>query len=87
MLFLKDIQDKKKLAERYQQLASTNQEQFAALRQEMEDALRKQLIEESKKGKNMRRFVSSLIGLFTLIAGAALGAYFKDIVAWLGIGA
>ena len=84
---LEDIEEKKKLAERYQHLANTNQEQFAALRQEMEDALRRQLIEESQKGKNMRRFISFLIGLFTLIAGAALGAYFKDIVGWLGIGA
>lgn len=84
---LEDIDEKKKLAERYQHLANTSQEQFAALRQEMEDALRRQLIEESQKGKNMRRFISLLIGLFTLIAGAALGAYFKDIVAWVGIGA
>ena len=84
---LEDIEEKKKLAERYEHLASTNQEQFAALRQEMEDALRKQLIEESNKGKNMRRFVSFLITVFTLVVGAALGAYFKDIVAWFGIGA
>ncbi|MFX4228723.1 MAG: hypothetical protein ACFHHU_12865 [Porticoccaceae bacterium] len=84
---LEDIEEKKKLAERYQQLASTNKEQFAALRQEMEDALRRQLIEESQKGKNIRRFVSFLIGLLTLIAGAALGAYFKEVIAWIGIGA
>lgn len=77
---LETIKDKKALAERYEQLANTNQAQFHAFRQEMEEALRQKLIEQSKNGRKLRQAASITISLFTLIAGAALGAYFKDIV-------
>jgi len=82
---LEEIEHKKSLAERYRELANTNKAKFSAIRQEMEDALRQQLVEQSEQGKGLRRFVSVLIGLVTLIAGAALGAYFKDIVAWFNV--
>lgn len=80
---LEKIKDKKALAERYEQLASTNQAQFYAFRQEMEEAIRQELIEQSKKGRKLRQAASITISLITLIAGGALGAYFKDIVHWI----
>ena len=81
-LLLEEIEEKKVLAERYTQLVNTNQAQFAAFRQEMEESLRKQLIAQSKQGRRLRQAASAIISLITLLTGAALGAYFKDIVQW-----
>ena len=63
-------------------MAEINKENFSALKGEMEDAFRKELEEQSSKGKGFRRAASISIWLFTLIIGAALGAYFKDMVTW-----
>jgi len=79
---LQEIDEKKKLADRYQKLAQTNQEEFAAFRQEMEESLRKELTEQAAKGKRLRQVASLFIWVVTLVAGAALGAYFKEIVSW-----
>ena len=79
---LQEIEEKKNMAERYECLAKTNQEEWNAFRNEMEDALRKELISQSEQGKTMRRVASSIIWLVTLILGAALGTFFKEIVAW-----
>ena len=75
-----DIEEKKKSAEHYAILAKTNQEAFAPFRVEMERAIREQLITQANKGKRLRQTVSFFIWLFTLVAGAALGAYFQTIV-------
>lgn len=75
---------KNKLADRYQTLTETNKETFEAFRQEMEEALRRELTEQANQDKRLRQIASSIIWLVTLIVGAALGAYFKDIVAWIG---
>ncbi|EID4382706.1 hypothetical protein K6U66_11765 [Vibrio alginolyticus] len=80
---LTTIDEKKKLADRYQTLAETNKEAFEAFRQEMEEALRNELVEQANKGKRLRQLASGIIWLVTLIAGAALGSYFKEIIAWL----
>lgn len=80
---LAEIAEKKKLAERYEILAKTNQEEFAAFREEMEESLRKELLKQAAKGRRLRRVASLLLWVITLVAGAALGAYFKDIVGWL----
>ena len=79
---LTQVEEKKKLAERYEQLASTNQEKFSSYRQEMEEMLRQELVSQSEKGKKLRRTVSFAIWAFTLVSGAALGAYFKEIMLW-----
>jgi len=79
---LTEIEEKKKLAERYQNLAEISQEKFEAFRLEMEETLRKEIIAQSDKGKRARQIASFLIWFFTLILGAALGTYFKDIVTW-----
>lgn len=79
---LKEVEEKKKLADRYQTLAQTNQEEFTAFRVEMEESLRKELTEQAAKGKRLRQVASLLIWIITLTAGAAMGTYFKDIVAW-----
>ncbi len=80
---LKEVEQKKRLADRYQALANTNRESFDAFRAEMEDALRKELQEQAEKGKRIRRTVSIILWVITLIVGAALGAYFKDVVAMI----
>jgi hypothetical protein len=81
---LEEIDEKKELADRYARLADTNQEKFAAFREEMEEALRNELIQQSEQGKKLRRVASITIWFITLILGAALGAYFKDIVKLFG---
>ncbi len=53
------------------------------MRREMEDALRQQLIAQSNKGKGLRRTVSLFIWVVTLVAGSALGAYFKEVIVWI----
>ncbi|MDX6385593.1 MAG: hypothetical protein QOK48_3166 [Blastocatellia bacterium] len=80
---LKELEDKKQLAQRYAALAETSQEQFAAFKAEMETVLRQELVAQSEKGKAMRRLASAVLWVVTLIIGAALGAYFKEVLAWL----
>ncbi|PXF63992.1 hypothetical protein [Kangiella spongicola] len=80
---VKSVKEKKRLADRYQTLADTNKEAFEAFRIEMENALRKELTEQARKGKRIRQVISFLLWLVTLILGAALGTYFKEIVTWL----
>ena len=79
---LTEIEEKKKLADRYETLAQTGQQEFAAFRAEMEESLRKELQEQAAKGRRFRQVASLLIWLITLLAGAALGTYFQDILAW-----
>ena len=80
---LKDIEEKKKLAEKYAELASTNQEKFEAFKEEMATSLRSELELQSAKGKTIRRIASIIIWVGTLIIGAALGTYFKDILSYI----
>lgn len=82
---LETITEKKKLADRYQTLADTNKEAFDAFRIEMEEALRKELVEQTNTGKRIRQLATGIIWLITLIAGAALSTYFKELLAWVGI--
>lgn len=79
---LEDIEEKKKLADKYARLAETNAEQFLAFKEEIGSALKEELIQQSEQGKTLRRISSALIWLITLLLGAALGAYFKQIAAW-----
>jgi hypothetical protein len=76
-----DIDQKKKAAEHYADLARTGQKAFAPIRAEMERAIREQLVAQANQGKRMRQLASFIIWLITLVAGAALGAYFLTIVA------
>ena len=84
-----EIEEKKKAAEHYAALAKTNQEAFTPMRVEMEKTIREQLIAQANQGKRMRQFASFLVWFVTLVLGAALGAYFTDVVAavrgWLHI--
>lgn len=80
---LKELEEKKQLAQQYQTLATVGQEQFAALRAQMESALRQELLAQSEKGKRLRRVASAILWLVTLVLGAALGTYFKEVVQWL----
>lgn len=81
-VLLMEIEEKRKLAEKYEQLAATNQRHFAAFRTEMEEALRQELIAQQEKGRRLRQLASFAIWFVTLILGASLGAYFKEIVEW-----
>lgn len=78
---LEEVEQKKQLADRYQALAHTNQKAFEAFRAEMEAALRRELQDQAEKGRRIRQVVSVVLWLVTLVLGAALGAYFKDVVA------
>jgi hypothetical protein len=84
-----DIEEKKQSAAHYAALAKTNQEMFAPIRMEMEKAVRDQLIFQANQGKRLRQIASFIVWLVTLVAGAALGAYFAPLVkavrAWLKI--
>lgn len=82
---LKELEEKKQLAQQYQALATAGQEQFAALRAQMEIALRQELLAQSEKGKRPRRVASAILWIVTLVLGAALGTYFKDVVQWLRV--
>ena len=82
---LDTISEKKKLADRYQTLADTNKEAFDAFRFEMEEALRKELVEQANNGKHKRQLVTGIIWLVTLLAGAALSTYFKEVLAWASV--
>lgn len=80
---LAEIEEKKQLAMRYEALAKTGQEQFSAFKAEMETALRHELQNQSNRGKTLRRIASALLWFITLLFGAALGTYFKEVLAWL----
>lgn len=78
-LILEDIKAKKIEFEKYQELAEIDKKKIDHLKAEMQTTLRNELTNQSNKGKWGRRF----LWVMTLLIGAALGAYFKDIVAWL----
>lgn len=80
---LREVEEKKQVATRYEALAKTSRVAFAAFRQEMEDALREELTAQNEKGRNLRRTVSIGIWVLTLVGGAGLDAYFKDIIGWV----
>ena len=77
---IREIEEKKKVADHYAILAETNQKAFGAFKVEMEEAIRKQLQAEAEKGKRARQIVSFVIWFITLVLGAALGAYFIPLV-------
>lgn len=76
---LDEIEEKKSMAEQYAQLAETNQGAVLAVRQEIETALRKELVRQSTAGRGTRRVASALLWVTTLVLGAALGSYFREI--------
>lgn len=77
---IREIEEKKKVADHYSALAQTNKEAFEAFKVEMEEAIRKQLQQEAERGKRARQIVSFIIWLITLVLGAALGAYFIPLI-------
>jgi len=76
-------EEKKKEADHYTRLASISEDAFSAYREEMERVIRVSLEEQAARGRRMRRIASGILTVTTLVVGAALGAYFKDIVAWM----
>ena len=82
-LLLTDIAEKKQEAEKYRNLANTNEKKFNAFKDEMSEALRDELTQQSEDGKVLRRLATFSIWIITLILGAGLGAYFKDLVVWI----
>ena len=48
----------------------------------MEEVLRKELVAQAEKGRRLRQAVSFAIWLFTLVLGAWLGTYFKEVLPW-----
>jgi hypothetical protein len=79
----KEIEEKKTLADRYAALATVNQQAVQAFRAEMEEAIRIELAVQASKGKSLRRGLTLTGWLLTLILGAALGTYFKEVIAFL----
>jgi len=80
---LADIETKQKLAEHYATLASANEKQTAAIRAELEKVIRDELIAQGNKGRRLRQAASFIVWTLTLVIGAALGAYFLDIVEYI----
>jgi hypothetical protein len=76
---LAEIEEKKSTAENYAQLAETNQSAVSAMRQEIEFTLREELVRQSKVGRGTRRIASALLWVATIILGAALGSYFREV--------
>lgn len=76
-LLAKEIDEKKKIAERYAILAQTNQDALTAFKAEMEETVRKELSAQAEQGKGLRKTVSVISGAITLVIGAALGAWFQ----------
>ncbi len=76
---LGEIEEKKYTAENYAQLSDTNQGAVLAVRQEIETALREELVRQSKTGRGTRRVASALLWITTLVIGAALGSYFREV--------
>lgn len=76
---LGEIEEKKSTAEKYAQLAETNQGAVSAVRHEIELTLREELVRQSKAGRGIRRVASALLWITTLILGAALGSYFREV--------
>lgn len=79
---LAEVEQKRQLADRYQALAHTNQAVLEAFQAEMRDALRDELLDQDGRGKRIRQLASAVIWLSTLVIGAGLGAYFKELVTW-----
>jgi hypothetical protein len=79
----REINEKRNIAERYAAMAATNEKAVAAFRAELEEALRRELTDQANRGKRLRQIASSTVWLVTLIIGAALGAYFPQIVQWV----
>lgn len=77
-----EIEEKKKIADKFRHLANTNKQQFQAFKEEIEETIRGEIIAQSEKGKAIRRLTSFFVWIITLFIGAGLGTYFKDIVAW-----
>lgn len=73
----REMEEKKKLADRYRVLAETNEEIFAAYKAEMEDTIRKELVAQAERGKRLRQLVTLIGWVLTLIIGAFLGAYLE----------
>jgi hypothetical protein len=71
-LLVKDIEEKKQLADRYATLAKTNQEYITALKAEMEDSVRQGLLAQSEKHKFRRQLMALLVFV--------LGAVFSSLV-------
>jgi hypothetical protein len=53
------------------------------VRHEIESMLREELVRQSKTGRGTRRIASALLWITTLILGAALGSYFREV--WGGV--
>ena len=77
------LMKKRSIAERYAAMAATNETAVAAFRAELERALRRELTEQANRGKRLRQLASFTVWFVTLIMGAALGAYFPQIVHWV----
>ncbi len=80
---LNEIEDKKRLAQKYEVISNINKEHYSAFKEEMEVSLRKELTAKSEEGKNTRRLVSFIIWLITLISGATLGSNYNNIINWI----
>ena len=73
---------KKQQVEKYSALATMAESQAKAVREELTNTIRNELEAHTKKGRRVRQLVSLAAWLATLILGAALSSYFKDIWVW-----
>lgn len=74
-----DIEEKKKVADRYSTLVQTNEKTMAAIRAEMEEVFRHELTAQNQRGKRLRLVTNFVVWVFTLV----LGAYLPQIVQYV----
>jgi hypothetical protein len=72
------IEEKKRLAERYVELAKTSEGQIAEFKDEMEKTLRKDLIKQTNSDNIIRQVVQIVLSLLILAGGIAIGYYLKE---------
>lgn len=82
-LLAAEIKQKKQLAKEYAALADSNQDAASAMRMEIEQSINQELKRQSLQGRTTRRIASAILWSITLILGAALGAYFPDVVSYV----
>ncbi len=80
-----EVATQKNLAAEYGRLAALSKEDSSAVRGAFEEAVRNGIAAEAEKGRTSRRIASAIWAVVTLVGGAWLGAYFKEIPSWPGL--
>ena len=70
-------------AEEYSALAQANAATVKAIRAQIEEAVRDELGTQARRGRRLRQVVSITSWIVSLLLGAALGAHWNKVEAWI----